>query len=132
MNAGKSIRAKAIVAVGEKRVEFRDVDIGVAGEWDILVELECSAISVGTESYVLAHPERFPRSYIPGYAPVGRATWVGREAASLFSIGDRVGYFTPRRPEPSTGVTQNCGAHQSPAILTVNPEERDALGSNLY
>lgn len=132
MDTCRPIVANAIVATDERRVAFRDVTIGAVEESDILVELECSAISVGTESYVLGDADRFPRSYIPGYAPIGRVTWVGSQAASRFAVGDRVSYFAPRPPDPSAGVTQNCGGHQSPAILTIPPEGGDLLGSNSY
>ena len=111
-----------------RQVELRQVEVGSVGEWDVMVELEQSAISVGTESYVLATGS-FPRPYIPGYAPIGRVVEVGAEAARLFSPGERISYFQPRAP---VAVVQNCGGHQSPAIINVNPAERDLLASNTY
>ena len=120
--------AKAIIAVDHKKVEFRDIDIGETGPWDIRVELEMSAISVGTESHVISlqTPDAVP--LIPGYAPVGRVTAVG-EKVSAFRSGDRVSYFTPRS---SAGIRQGCGGHQSPAICNVNPQDRDLLASDAY
>ena len=122
------MQARAVVSTATRQVELCDVEIGAVGEWDVMVELEQSAISVGTESYVLATGS-FPRPYIPGYAPIGRVVEVGAEAARLFSPGERISYFQPRAP---VAVVQNCGGHQSPAIIGVNPAERDLLASNTY
>jgi 3-hydroxyethyl bacteriochlorophyllide a dehydrogenase len=122
------MRARAVVSTATRQVELRDVEIGAVGEWDVMVELEQSAISVGTESYVLATAS-FPRPYIPGYAPIGRVVEVGAEAARLFSPGERISYFQPRAP---VAVVQNCGGHQSPAIIDVDPARRDLLASNTY
>ena len=123
------MKAKAVVAVGKGKVEIREVEIGELGEWDIKVVLEKSAISVGTESFVLAHPERYDRPYIPGYSPLGRVVATGKRAGELFSEGDRVTYFQPRAPE---GIIQNCGGHQSPAIINVDPEKVGTTASNAY
>ena len=122
------MQAQAVVSSAVRQVNLRRVEIGSVGDWDVMVELERSAISVGTESYVLA-TEHFPRPYIPGYAPIGRVVEVGAEAARLFSPGERISYFQPRTPE---AVIQNCGGHQSPAIINVNPAERDLLASDTY
>ena len=111
------MRARAVVSTATRQVALCDVEIGAVGEWDVMVELEQSAISVGTESYVLATGS-FPRPYIPGYAPIGRVVEVGAEAARLFAPGERISYFQPRAP---VAVVQNCGGHQSPAIINVNP-----------
>ena len=123
--------ARAVVSTATRRVELREVEIGAAGPWDVLVELERSAISVGTESYVLAG-ELFPRPYIPGYAPIARVVEVGAEAERLFTPGERISYFQPRAPRADQGVIQNCGGHQSPAIIGVNPAERHLLASNTF
>ena len=120
--------ARAVVSTGVRRVELQEVEIGAVGEWDVAVELERSAISVGTESHVLAGAG-FPRPYIPGYAPIGRVVEVGERAAASFAPGDRISYFQPRPPQT---VVQNCGGHQSPAIIDVDPSKRDLLASNTY
>ena len=123
------MEAKAVVAIDKFRVEIREVEIGEIGEWDIQVELERSAISVGTEAYVLANPERYERPYIPGYSPIGRIVKAGSKAARLFADGERVTYFQPRAP---IDMIQNCGAHQSPAIINVDPENSGKTPSNAY
>ena len=121
--------AKAIVGVDDKKVEIRDVEIGALGEWDIKVELEASAISVGTESYVLSVMKKDSPPYISGYAPVGRVVEAGKEAAASYKVGERVSYFSPRAPQ---GVRQGCGGHQAAAFVNVDPKSRDLLGSDCY
>lgn len=118
------MKAEAIVGVAAKQVEVRTIEIGDLGEWDIRVELEASAISVGTESYVLSMHVAENPPYVPGYAPVGRIVEAGKQAAAAFRVGERVSYF---RPRPPLDVRQNCGGHQSPAICNVDPGTRDLL-----
>ena len=129
------MEARAVVSTGVRRVELQEVEIGAVGEWDVAVELERSAISVGTESHVLA-TAAYPRPYIPGYAPIGRVVEVGARAAARFARGDRISYFQPRPPrsvvQGGPGILQNCGGHQSPASIDVDPSQRDLLASNTY
>lgn len=129
-NTMRGMKSHAIVAAGPKTAEFREVESGELGEWDICVELECSAISAGTESYSLSNADP-AHPYIIGYGPVGRVIDVGAQvrAASLFSKGDRVTYFAPRA---AAGLGQGCGAYVSPAFLDVNPQHRNLLGNNCY
>lgn len=111
-------KARAVVSTEKGRVALLDVEIGEPGDWDLTVELEYSAISVGTESYVLSG-DRYPRPYIPGYSPLGRVVKVGKNAMESYAVGDRVTYFQPNKPDH---MIQNCGGHQSPALIDVNPE----------
>jgi len=124
------MRGNAITAVARGRAELRGIEVGEVGNWDIRVELENSAISAGTESYQLESRggERAP--FIIGYAPVGRVVEVGRAAEELFGAGERVSYFAPS--PPVSGEENLCGGHQSPAVLNVNPEERDLMGPDRY
>jgi len=124
--------ARAIVAVDTKKVEFRgDIEIGAVGDWDVRVELEASAISVGTESYVLANFKNlgWTSNYIPGYAPVGRIVELGEKASSSFRLGERISYFSSRG---AVNVPPSCGGHLSPAIIDVDPAKRDLLGPDQY
>jgi L-iditol 2-dehydrogenase len=124
---------RGIVAVDRNRMQLREVDIGTAGDWDLVVELEASAVSVGTESHCLDVMDAARRQpYVSGYAPVGRVVQAGREARALFPEGARVTYFAPRPPVPAAGVGQTCGGHISPAIIDVNPAARDLLGPDTY
>lgn len=125
------MKAKAIVAVCAKKVEFHDVEIPEMGEWDIRMELEVSAISVGTESYVLAkhQGQGWQAGYVLGYAPIGRIVATGEKAAATFKVGERVSYFTSRG---AINLPSGCGGHLSPAVIDVNPEKRDLLGPDQY
>jgi len=122
------MQAEAIVAVDARKVEIREIDIGEVGDWDIRVELETSAISVGTESYVLSLESVREHPFVLGYAPVGRVVETGARVTS-FAVDDRVSYFAPRTPE---GAGQQCGGHQSPGIIDVNPQIRSLLGPDCY
>lgn len=124
------MQAHAVIPIDARHVDFRTIEIGEPGPDDLVVELECSAVSVGTELYILSFAEAAnPR--VLGYAPVGRITRVGENAASRFAVGERVTYFAPRGPAPGAGVGQLCGGHQSPAILNVHPS-RDLFAPNSY
>ena len=125
--------ARGMVGIDRNRMTFAEVEIGAPGEWDLVVELETSAISVGTEGYCLdsMNPATHPR-YISGYAPVGRIVQAGKRAAKQFREGERVTYFAPRPPDPATGVVPRCGGHISPAIIDVNPAMRELMGPDTY
>jgi len=123
------MKGRAIVVVDRGKVEIRAIEPRPVGEWDIKVELEHSAISAGTESYVLSQPGG-DREVIPGYAPVGRVVEAGAEAAALFSVGDVVSYFSP--DAPVGGPAMSCGGHQSPAVLNVDPRKRDLRGPDQF
>lgn len=120
---------RALVAVGNSKVEVREIHTPPAKEWDIQVKLERSAISIGTETHVVrtTNPDG-PR--ILGYAPVTRVLSVGEHAATRFSEGDRVIYFGPEKVADGPGLC--CGGHQSPALLNVNPATRDLLGPDRF
>lgn len=121
---------RAIVAAGNGQVEIRSVSVDRLTEWDIQVQLERSAISVGTESHIIKKIASAESPFIVGYAPVARVEAVGARAAPYFTKGDRVIYFGPNRTK--NGPVHNCGGHQSPAVLNVNPETRDLLGPDQF
>ena len=122
---------KAVVAAVERAVAFQDMEVGEPGPWDLLVELEASAISVGTECYTLANFVRRGLSgpIVLGYAPVGRVIATGAAVGDTFPVGSRVSYF---QPSPAPGLASHCGGHQSPALVNVDPSSRDLLDPNTY
>src|SRR5690348_8711502 len=107
------MKSKAIAVVGPKQVEVKYVDTPPVGEWDIKVELEVSAISVGTESHYIANNTIFP--FIPGYLNVGTIVETGKLASTLFQTGDRVTYFKHETPEGYDNQWM-CG-HMSPGVV---------------
>ncbi|NQT93828.1 MAG: zinc-binding alcohol dehydrogenase [Lentisphaerae bacterium] len=122
------MKTQAIVAVAPRTVEIREIDIGDVGDWDIRVELEVSAISVGTESYVIGREEVSANPFVPGYAPIGRIVETG-DSVTGFAVGDRVSYFSPRTP-PDAAL--GSGGHQSSAIIDVDPAHRNLLGPDSF
>lgn len=122
------MKSSAIVAIGPKQVELREVELPSMGEWDIMVDVEVSAISAGTESYYIANNKAYP--FIPGYLSVGRVVEAGREAVRLFQAGERITYFVSTVPDGYANSWM-CG-HISPAVLHVNPAKRDLMGRGSY
>ena len=59
---------KAIVAVGNGKVEIRDIKVPRVDEWDIRVALERSAISAGTEPHVARSIAHINKPLVLGYA----------------------------------------------------------------
>ena len=121
---------KAICGVDCKKAQLRDIEIGPMQEWDVKVVLEASAISVGTESYVMSTHSKEKGLYVPGYAPIARIVDVGDQAAQAgYKAGERISYFMP---QAAKDVWQSCGGHQGTALVSVNPAGRDMLGSDCY
>lgn len=126
----RNTTGRALVAVGNGKVEFRRISVPPLTEWDIQVRLERSAISIGTESHIVGKVASADSPFIIGYAPVASVEAVGAQAARYFAKGNRVIYFGPDRTP--NGPAHCCGGHQSPAVLNVNPETRDLLGPDRF
>ena len=95
-----STAAIVFPAVGE--VELRDVSLPTMGPDDVLVEVEHTTISAGTELHCLhgtirlgAGTVRFP--FTPGYQAAGRVRAAG-DAVTEIAVGDRV--FSARCKQP--------------------------------
>jgi 3-hydroxyethyl bacteriochlorophyllide a dehydrogenase len=120
--------SKAIVFSEIGKVEYRDVPIPEQGEWDVTVEVESSAISIGTERWALLGKRppgdvKFP--CIPGYLSIGRIISKGKSVTN-FNVGDRINYLAAKNPEGYTGNWM-CG-HVSPAVVNVNPNQDSWFG----
>ena len=82
--------AKAIVFSAIDQVELRQVRLPEAGAWDVTVELEASAISLGTERWALLGqrpPGDVTFPCIPGYLSIGKIVAVGTSAAKRYQLG---------------------------------------------
>ena len=97
----------AIVFAARGKVELREVPLPPLGPADVLVEVEHTTISAGTELHCLhgtirlgAGPIRFP--FTPGYQAAGRVRAVG-EAATGVAVGERVFSARCRQPPGWTG-----------------------------
>jgi len=127
------MNAKAIVFPEPKRVELRTVELPKLKEWDITVELETSAISLGTERWALTgqRPDgdvTFP--CIPGYLSVGKVVDCGASAGSIYSCGDRVNFLAAEIPE-GYGGNWMCG-HLTPAIVNGDPSKLRSFAGMPY
>lgn len=127
------MNAKAIVFSQPEKVEIRSVEVPEMTDWDILLELEASAVSLGTERWALAglRPEgdvTFP--CIPGYLSIGRVVEAGASARGRFSSGDRVNFLAAEIPS-GYGGNWMCG-HLSPAVVNGDPAKLGAFAGMPY
>lgn len=92
------MKTQALVFPVPEKVELREVELPAPTPRDIVVEVETSGISVGTErwAYLGKRPElTFPN--IPGYVGIGRIVEAGAEArARGYTEGGRVNFFRSR------------------------------------
>lgn len=117
------MNAKAIVFPAVGKVEIRSVELPPMAEDDVLVELDSSGVSVGTERWALLGkrpPGDVTYPCIPGYLSVGRIKEVGKQAAGFgYKVGDRVNFFVAKTPQGYGGNWMT--GHISPAVVNVNP-----------
>ncbi len=92
------MKTTAIVFPSAENVELREVELPAPTERDIVVEVEASCVSVGTErwAYLGKRPDlSFPS--VPGYIGVGRIIEAGTKALTHgYAIGERVNFFRSR------------------------------------
>ncbi|MBP1988476.1 alcohol dehydrogenase catalytic domain-containing protein [Paenibacillus eucommiae] len=94
------MKAKAVVFTDKLQVSFQDIEIPELGSDQVLIEVEYSWISIGTESsflrkerisgevmYKEGDPSPFP--HVPGYQKVGVIQAVGADVHGL-AVGERV------------------------------------------
>jgi len=86
----------ALVFTGPQRVEVQDIPLPALSEEDVLVRVEYSSISIGTERWCLLEklrepgkPLMTPFPHIPGYQAAGVVTEVGEKVTAM-APGDRV------------------------------------------
>ncbi|TDF98773.1 hypothetical protein [Paenibacillus piri] len=116
------MKGKAVVFTDRLQVKYQDVDIPDPGEHDVVVEVEYSWISIGTESsylrgerisgetaYQTGDPWPFPIA--AGYQKVGVITAAGRNVRDL-QAGDQVFAATSR----ISGMFNLTGGHINPAV----------------
>jgi 3-hydroxyethyl bacteriochlorophyllide a dehydrogenase len=128
----KCMKATAIVFPQANKVELREVELPAPTPSDVVIEVETSGISVGTERWAYAgkRPEiGFPN--IPGYIGIGLVAESGVDArAHGYLVGDRVNFFHSRLAGDLTG-TSWMSSHLNRAVVDVcnnanpNPESLD-------
>jgi len=110
-----SVMAQAIVFPGVNQVELREIALPDPGEDEVLVRVEYTGVSVGTERWALEgyRPETV-HPIVTGYLGYGVVEKVGEQCERL-RVGDRVHFMRSRLPEP---YERNwMGAHLSRAVV---------------
>lgn len=113
---------KAVVFTDRLQVEYKEVEIPEPGPQEVVIDVEHSWISIGTESSFLraeritgeqAYKETdpWPFPHVAGYQKVGRVRSAGSEVQGL-STGDRV-FATVSHV---SGMFYSFGGHISPAV----------------
>ncbi len=115
---GFKMISKAIICSAKEEVRFVEVQTPQMTEDDVVVQLEYSAITPGTEKAVLKGQNKYP--FVLGYLSVGIVVDAGKNAAKKINIGDRVAFFSAKKPK---GYEDHwmCG-HMSRAVVYV-PEQ---------
>ncbi len=116
------MRAQAVVAAAPGKVEFRQVNTPDPGPQDVVIQVEYSWISNGTESSFMRgervegdtprlphHPLPFP--HVPGYQKTGIVLWAGEQVEHI-APGDQV-FATISAVED---MFYPFGGHISPAV----------------
>ena len=116
------MKAKAVVATAPWKIEVLNVQVPDPGPQDVVVHVEHSWISNGTEgSFVrgeriagdtpIALTDSSPFPHVPGYQKVGVVEWVGSEVKG-FEVGQKV-FATVSKVE---GMFFSHAGHISPAV----------------
>lgn len=127
------LNANAIIFSEINKVELRQVALPGMGEWDVLVELEASAISLGTERWALLGkrpPGDVTFPCIPGYLSIGTIVAAGEKAAAHYQSGERINFLAAQIPQ-GYGGNWMCG-HLSPAIVNVDPAKLGVFAGMPY
>lgn len=120
------MKAKAVVFSDRNQVEVRDVRVPEPTVNDVVIDVECSWISIGTESSYLrgerisgeqmcqpGDPNPFP--HVPGYQKVGTIRWVGPNVRGL-QVGDKVFASISKVDD----MFFDFGGHISPAVTSAH------------
>jgi 2-desacetyl-2-hydroxyethyl bacteriochlorophyllide A dehydrogenase len=104
------MKGQAVVFSGINKVNFRDVEIPDPQDDEILVNVEHSWISIGTEKSLLFGERTLKFPFVPGYQKVGIVRFAGKNVTDL-KIGDKVFVSYSR-------ITGMDGAgHINPAVV---------------
>ena len=100
------IKSQAVVFPEVGKVELREIELPEPADDELLVETRISALSIGTEMWLLTG--KYPCDYpiVPGYQRVGVVKAAGRDAKG-FRTGDRVLLGHSHLPYPQGGSCEN-------------------------
>jgi len=107
------MKGKAVVFTGIREVHFQDVEIPEPLDDEIVVDVEHSWISIGTEKSILFGERSVNFPFVPGYQKVGVVRFAGKDVTN-FKTGDKVFVSYSR-------VSNMDGAgHINPAVVKGN------------
>lgn len=112
-------KTRGVVFTAPRKVEVWEFDLRKPEPGDVIVEVEYSGISAGTERWVLTgeRPEDAKYPHVPGYQNVGKIIYVGPDVKN-WKIGDRVAGGTSKLLEG--GKVKGWGAHVAHAVIQAN------------
>lgn len=114
------MKSTAIVFTAPQTVELSTLELPQPTSRDLVVETECSGVSVGTErwAYIGKRSEiTFPN--VPGYIGIGRVVEAGAEARLAgYTDGDRVNFFHSRLAGKFEGASW-MATHLSHAVVDI-------------
>lgn len=132
------MKAHAVVFTDKERVEYREVQVPEPGENDVVVDVEYSWISIGTESSYLRaeriggevpykEGDRWPFPIVAGYQKVGVVRQVGSAVRGI-EAGERVFAALGK----VSGMFEPHGGHVNPSVTPAHqiwklPEGASAL-----
>jgi len=115
-----NMKTRAIVFENVRKVAVRDVELPAPRAEDIVVDMEVSGVSVGTERWALIGKRAeiaFPN--VPGYMGIGRVVEVGVKAAARgYRTGMRVNFGASRLAAPLDGKSW-MSSHLAHAVVDV-------------
>jgi bacteriochlorophyllide a dehydrogenase len=114
------MKTQAVIFSAQGSIGLATIDLPQPRPTDVVVQVEVSGVSVGTERWALLgkRPEMsFP--HVPGYMGIGTITEVGTEAAACgWRAGQRINFGCSRLPEPY-GANSWMGTHMAHAVVDV-------------
>ena len=118
-STNQEIQAVVFTAAGE--IEIQKFQLCECGEEDVVVRTLYSMVSSGTELRGLGG-DHFPM--IPGYAVIGRVTYIGDKVKG-YRVGDLVSGRSCPRFIP--GINAACGGHMTYQVYPAIGEDRPVL-----
>lgn len=114
------MQTTAVIFTAPGTIELGSVELPDPRPTDVVVRVEVSGVSVGTERWALIgkRPEMaFP--HVPGYMGIGTVTAVGAEAAALgWRSGQGINFAKCRLPKPYSANSW-MGTHVHDAVVDV-------------
>lgn len=119
------MKAHAVVFIDKEKAEYIEINVPEPGEHDVVIDVEYSWISIGTESsYFRAERvkgetpytegDRWPFPLVPGYQKVGIVRQIGAAVQGI-GIGDRVFASVSK----VSGMFEPYGGHVNPAVTPI-------------